>query len=215
MHWKRVEEQSRNLKFESNKTNRVDSSICHRRTVINSNSDTICKPCIDVCLNSVSNHECGVNDLSNAIKSPVNAVSANNHAKKAKRHKRKRVRKQWKPTGRTFSKIGYQWIPVGHKVNQTMPTRKWMPTGRTIPLRSEHTLNRSNTDTSTASISDDSIASISDMGVSISDVGVPITVTNQVEPIISQLSSYPFLSVFNCRSFKSFCGTWTQAVPSI
>ena len=201
-----------------NKTNRVDSSISHRRTVINSNSDTICKPCNDVCLNSVANHECGVNVLSNAVKSPINTVNAKYHAKKAKRQKCKIVRKQWKPTGRTFSKIGYQWIPVGHKINQAMPTRKWMPTGRTIPLRSEHTLNRANTDTSTTSIHNDSIASISDMNVSIYDMGVPITVTNQMEPILawgSQLSSYPFLSVSNCRSFKSFCGTWTQAVPSI
>ena len=93
-----------------------------------------------------------------------------------------------------------------------------MPTGRTIPLRSEHTLNRANTDTSTTSIHNDSIALISDMNASISDMGVPTIVTNQMEPILawgSQLSSYPFLSVFNCRSFKSFCGTWTQAVPSI
>ena len=155
MHWKRVEDQPRNFKLDSNKTTRVDSSISHRRTVINSNSDTICKHCNDVCLNSVSNHECGVNALSNTVKCPVNIVNSKNHVKKAKRLRRKRVRKQWKPTGRTFSKTGYQWIPFGHKVNQTIPTRKWMPSGRTIPLRSEHTLNRSNTDTSTASISND------------------------------------------------------------
>ena len=110
--------------FEPNKTNRVDSSISHRRTVINSNSDTICKPCNDACLNSVTNHECGVNALSNAVKSPTNIVNAKNHAKKAKRQRRKKVRKQWKPTGRTFSKIGYYWLHVGHKTNQTMPTRK-------------------------------------------------------------------------------------------
>uniref|UniRef100_UPI0020C48F65 hypothetical protein n=1 Tax=Salmonella enterica TaxID=28901 RepID=UPI0020C48F65 len=152
-----------NLKFELNKTNRVDSSISHRRTVINSNSDTICKPCTDDCLNSVSNHECDVNVLPNDVNCPVNIVNAKIHAKKAKRQKRMKVRKQWKPTGRTFSKIGFYWIPVGHKTNQKMPTRKWMPTGRTIPLRSEHTLNRENTDTSTASIHNDSTASISDM----------------------------------------------------
>ena len=127
VHWKRVEEQSRNFKFESNKTNRVDSSISHRRTVINSNSDTICKPCTDDCLNSVSNHECDVNVLPNDVNCPVNTVNAKIHAKKAKRQKRKKVRKQWKPTGRTFSKIGYQWIPFSSK---TMPTRKWMPTGK-------------------------------------------------------------------------------------
>lgn len=195
-----------------------DSSISYKRTVINSNSATIRKPCNDDCLISVTNHECGVNDLSNAVKCPVKTVNVKNQAKKAKRQRRKKVRKQWKPTGRKFSNIGYQWIPTGRKINEmcpkfakSMPTRKWMPTGRTIPLRNEHTLNRSNTDTCTASISDDSI-------VSTSDVGVPITVTNQMEPILawgSQLSSYPFLSVFNCRSFKSFCGTWTQAFPSI
>ena len=156
--------------------------------------------------------------MSNDVNCPVNVVNAKIHAKKAKRQKRKRDRKQWKPTGRTFSRIGFYWIPVGHKNNQTMPIEKWMPTGRTIPLRSEHTVNRANTYTSTASIHNDSITSLSDMNASISDVGGPTVATNQMEPILawgSQLSSYPFLSVFNCRSFKSFCGTWTQAVPSI
>ena len=134
-----------------------------------------------------------MNDLINAVKCPDKIVNAKNQAKKARKQWRKKVRKHWKPTGRKFSNIGYQWIPTGRKFNlnelcpklsKLMPIRKWIPTGRTIPLRSEHTLNRSNTDTSTASISDDSIFSTS-------DVGVPITVTNQVEPIIawgSQLS---------------------------
>ena len=66
-----------------------------------------------------------------------------------------------------------------------MPIKKWMPTGRTIPLRSDHTVNKANTDTSTASIHNDSIASFSDMNASISDVGVPTIVTNQMEPILA------------------------------
>ena len=44
VHWKRVEDHPRNIKFELNKTNRVDSSISDKRTVINSNSATICRP---------------------------------------------------------------------------------------------------------------------------------------------------------------------------
>jgi len=138
---KKVEEHPRKNKFELNKTNRVDSSISYKRTVINSNSAAFCKTCNE-CLISGLNHECVVNEMINVGNTPVKSIKNAKQVKEIWKPKRKMVSHYWKPTGRKFSNVGYQWKPIGQKfklnescpkMSRSMPSKKWKPTGRIIP----------------------------------------------------------------------------------
>ncbi|PWA93819.1 Integrase, catalytic region, Zinc finger, CCHC-type, Peptidase aspartic, catalytic [Artemisia annua] len=132
---KEVEDHIRNNKTDLNVMNRVDSSISSRRTVINSNSKTIC----EICNNSLisSNHDECVKTSLNASKLPsvCHAVYYN------------RVKHVWKATGRKFSTVGYHWRPTERKlsIGSQRPFAKrpnprfcniriWTETGRTFPI---------------------------------------------------------------------------------
>jgi gas vesicle protein len=67
---KKVEDHLRNNKIDLNEKNRVDSSICVKRTVINSNSNATCKTC-NGCLISGNHDECVVSFLRSSYKSSV------------------------------------------------------------------------------------------------------------------------------------------------
>ncbi|GJU40732.1 integrase, catalytic region, zinc finger, CCHC-type containing protein [Tanacetum coccineum] len=70
---KKVEDHSRNNKSSVKQKNRVDSSISYKRTVINSNSNYVCKTC-NKCLMSFNHDKCVVKSLKFVKKTPVNKV---------------------------------------------------------------------------------------------------------------------------------------------
>ncbi|GJX62460.1 hypothetical protein Tco_0295360 [Tanacetum coccineum] len=100
---KKVEEHSRNNKSSVKQKNRVDSSISYKRTVINSNSNSICKTC-NKCLMSFNHDKCVVRSLKFVKKSPVNKI-----------WKVKQVKQVWQATGKLFTNIGFQWQPTSRK----------------------------------------------------------------------------------------------------
>ena len=136
------------------------------------------------------------------------------------RSKVPRVKQVWKETWNKFANVGYQWRPTGRNFNVgksgmlTGPSyqgvkyvKKWRPTGRIFPIEALCPTLRSNA--STCAISTVNPTS------SISPVYV---CTNQMDPNCtwgSTFFSYPPLSGFKCRSYKSSYGIWTQAVLNI
>ncbi|GKA12990.1 retrovirus-related pol polyprotein from transposon TNT 1-94 [Tanacetum coccineum] len=106
---KKVEEHPRTNKSSLKTTNRVDSSISSKRTVINSNSYSVCQTC-NKCLISANHDLCVVNYLHSVNASP----SVKNVMRKVKQvWKPKQVKQVWKATGKVLTSVGYQWRPTG------------------------------------------------------------------------------------------------------
>ncbi|GKB90239.1 retrovirus-related pol polyprotein from transposon TNT 1-94 [Tanacetum coccineum] len=105
---KKVEEPPRTIKSSLKTTNRVDSSISSKRTVINSNSHSVCQTC-NKCL-IYANHDMRVVTYLHF----VNATpSVKNVVRKAKQVlKPKQVKQVWKPTSNILTTVGYQWMPT-------------------------------------------------------------------------------------------------------
>ncbi|GKB64988.1 hypothetical protein Tco_0921174, partial [Tanacetum coccineum] len=119
----KVEDQSRSVKFRKNKKNHVDKYKCHTdvmQSMLNANS--ISEPISNALIkHSVSNakfeslyasNKC-LFDANHAMCriDHVNDVNVRNKAKS--KHNKKR--KEWKPTRKVFTKIGYSWKPIGRK----------------------------------------------------------------------------------------------------
>ncbi|GJT56233.1 retrovirus-related pol polyprotein from transposon TNT 1-94 [Tanacetum coccineum] len=132
---KQVEAHSRMNKSNEKQENRVDSSISSKRTVINSNSNSLCKTCNE-CLISSNHVKCVERFLKSYNKPPVTQI-----------WRVKQVKQTWKPTGKIFTTIGYHWkstgriFPLGDQCPLTritkpkaLPVKQWKPTGRLIPL---------------------------------------------------------------------------------
>ncbi|GJV76236.1 hypothetical protein Tco_1507820 [Tanacetum coccineum] len=100
---KKVEDHSRNNKSSVKQKNRVDSSISYKRTVINSNSNYVCKTC-NKCLMSFNHDKCVVKSLKFVKKPLVNKV-----------WRVKPVKQVWQATGKLFTNVGFQWQPTGRK----------------------------------------------------------------------------------------------------
>ncbi|GJU92652.1 retrovirus-related pol polyprotein from transposon TNT 1-94 [Tanacetum coccineum] len=100
---KKVEAHSRNNKSSVKQKNRVDSSISFKRTVINSNSTSVCKTC-NKCLMSFNHDKCVVKSLKFVKKPPVNKV-----------WRVKQVKQVWQATGKLFTNVKFQWQPTGRK----------------------------------------------------------------------------------------------------
>ncbi|GJR13961.1 hypothetical protein Tco_0796613 [Tanacetum coccineum] len=99
---KKVEEHPRTNKSSLKTTNRVDSSISSKRTVINSNSYSVCQTC-NKCLISANHDLCVVNYLHSVNASP----SVKNVTRKVKQvWKPKQVKQVWKATGKVFISVG-------------------------------------------------------------------------------------------------------------
>jgi hypothetical protein len=204
---KEVEESSRNNKVMLNERNRVKSNICFTNDVINSNSGAICKTCNE-CLFFGNHDACVVSFLKSTMQSPVMNVTCT-----------KRIKKVWNKTGKVFTNVGYQWRPTGRKFtlgekcpltritnSKVVPVKKWRPTGRKFPIEPLSTTPRSSA----------SKCNSSDISVTYDN---PIFVcANQTDPNClwgSSFFSYPQLSGFKCRSYKSSFGIWTQAAQNI
>ncbi|GJZ80024.1 retrovirus-related pol polyprotein from transposon TNT 1-94 [Tanacetum coccineum] len=115
---KKVEEHPRTIKSSLKTTNRVDSSISSKRTVINSNSHSVCQTC-NKCLISANHDMCVVTYLHSVNASPFvkNVVRKVKQVWKPKQVKQvwkpKQVKQVWKPTGNILTTVGYQWMPTG------------------------------------------------------------------------------------------------------
>ncbi|GJZ34885.1 retrovirus-related pol polyprotein from transposon TNT 1-94 [Tanacetum coccineum] len=109
---KKVEEHPRTNKSNLRTTNRVDSSSSSKRTVINSNSDSVCQTC-NKCLIS-ANHDMCVVDYLQSVKAPPSIHNSHNVVRKVKQvWKPKQVRQVWKPIGKVLTSVGHQWRPTG------------------------------------------------------------------------------------------------------
>ncbi|GJT82629.1 hypothetical protein Tco_1056971, partial [Tanacetum coccineum] len=122
---KKVEEHPRTIKSSLKTTNRVDSSISSKHTVINSNSHSVCQTC-NKCLISANHDMCVVTYLHSVNASP----SVKNVMRKVKQvWKPKQVKQVWKPTGNILTTVGYQWMPtgraftLGEQCSLTRPTK--------------------------------------------------------------------------------------------
>ncbi|GJR30778.1 hypothetical protein Tco_1107010 [Tanacetum coccineum] len=130
----------------------------------------------------------------------------------------KASRQTWKETGKLFANVGDQWkFTLGEQCPLTritkpkvVPVRQWKPTGRIIPLGEQCPVTRSIASTSAPIV------------VETQAPMVPIVpdnaCTNQLDPNSnwgSGTPNSPFLSVFKCRSYRSSCDIWTQAVHNI
>ncbi|GJU72956.1 retrovirus-related pol polyprotein from transposon TNT 1-94 [Tanacetum coccineum] len=106
---KKVEEHPKTNKSSLKNTNRVDSSISSKRTIINSNSHFVCKTC-NKCLISVNHDMCVVNHLNSVNASP----SVKNVVRRVKKvWKPKQVKQVWKATRKLLTNVDYQWKPTG------------------------------------------------------------------------------------------------------
>nr|GEW15348.1 hypothetical protein [Tanacetum cinerariifolium] len=120
-----VEDLPRTNKSHLRTTNRVDSSSRIKRTVINSNSDSICQTC-NKCLSSFDHDMCVVVYVKSVViphstrhncevERKIKQVWKPKHVERKMKQvwKPKQVRKMWKLTGKVLTTIGHQWRPTG------------------------------------------------------------------------------------------------------
>nr|GEX02583.1 retrovirus-related Pol polyprotein from transposon TNT 1-94 [Tanacetum cinerariifolium] len=90
----KVEVHPRNNKSSVKQKNHVDSSISYKRTVVNSNSNSICKTC-NKCLMSVNHDNCVVKSVKSVKQPPVKKV-----------WQIKQVKQVWQATRKLFATVG-------------------------------------------------------------------------------------------------------------
>ncbi|GKC35376.1 hypothetical protein Tco_1047760 [Tanacetum coccineum] len=100
---KKVEDHSRNNKSSMKQKNYVDSIISYKRTVINWNSNSVCKTC-NKCLMSFNHDKSVVKSLKFVKKPSVNKI-----------WRVKPVKQVWHVTRKLFTNVGFQWQPTGRK----------------------------------------------------------------------------------------------------
>ncbi|GKA13457.1 hypothetical protein Tco_0693103 [Tanacetum coccineum] len=100
---KKVEAHYRNNKCSVKQKNHVDSSISFKRTMVNSNSTSVCQTC-NKFLMSFNHDKYVVRSLKFVKKSPVNKV-----------WRVKQVKQVWRATGKLFTNVRFQWQPTGRK----------------------------------------------------------------------------------------------------
>ncbi|GKC18973.1 retrovirus-related pol polyprotein from transposon TNT 1-94 [Tanacetum coccineum] len=101
---KKVKEHPRTNKSNLRTTNRVDSSSSSKRTVINSNSDSVFQTC-NKCLISANHDVCVVDYLQSVKASPSTHIIHNVVRKVKQVWKPKQVRQVWKPTGKVLTRF--------------------------------------------------------------------------------------------------------------
>nr|GEU90132.1 retrovirus-related Pol polyprotein from transposon TNT 1-94 [Tanacetum cinerariifolium] len=107
-----VEDQPRTNKSPLRTSNHVDSSSRLKRTVINSNLDSVFQTCNKFLISS--NHDMCVVTYLHSVVAPPSILHNCNIMRKVKQvWKSKQVRKIWKPTGKVLTTIGHQWRPTG------------------------------------------------------------------------------------------------------
>ncbi|GJZ25691.1 hypothetical protein Tco_0569944 [Tanacetum coccineum] len=155
---KKVEEHPRNNKSRLSKMNRVDSCTSNSRTVIYSNSNSLCRTCNE-CIISSNHAKCVEHFLKSYNKSPVKQI-----------WRVKQVKQIWKPTGKLFTRVGHYWKPTGRilplgaqcplsriTIPKVVPKKIWKPIGRIIPLEAQYPLTRPTASTSEAPVDYDCV----------------------------------------------------------
>ncbi|GJZ79742.1 retrovirus-related pol polyprotein from transposon TNT 1-94, partial [Tanacetum coccineum] len=192
---KKVEDHLRTIR--SKTTNRVDSSISSKRTVINSNSHSVCQTC-NKCLFSANHDMCVVTYL-HSVNASLNVKNAVRHDKQVWKPKQvtpvgkpKHIKQVWKP--KQVTPVGKPkqikqvwkpkqiWKPTGKTLNNV--GYQWRPTGRTFTLSDQCPLTR--------------FTKLTGMSAT--------ACANQSEPNQhwgSNFPNSPSSSVFKCRSYKS------------
>nr|GEZ23708.1 hypothetical protein [Tanacetum cinerariifolium] len=115
---KKVKDHPRNNKSNLKQKNHVDSSISSKRTIINYNSNSVCKTC-NKCLIS-ANHD------KHVVKEFINGKHV------------------WKVIGKIFANVGYQWNPTGKKftLGEQCPLTRFTKS-KGVPLKQpEHVSSR-------------------------------------------------------------------------
>ncbi|GJU62082.1 hypothetical protein Tco_1243917 [Tanacetum coccineum] len=138
---KKVEDHSRIIRSSLRTTNRVDSSISSKRTVINSHSHSVCQTC-NKCLFSANHDMCVVTYL-NSVNASPNVKIVVRHVKQVWKPKQvtqvwkpKHIKQIWKPTGKTRNNVGYQWRPTGRTftLSDQCPLTRFTKLTRKSPL---------------------------------------------------------------------------------
>nr|GEU50781.1 integrase, catalytic region, zinc finger, CCHC-type, peptidase aspartic, catalytic [Tanacetum cinerariifolium]GEU52821.1 integrase, catalytic region, zinc finger, CCHC-type, peptidase aspartic, catalytic [Tanacetum cinerariifolium] len=106
---KTIKDHSKTNKSHFQKLNHVDSSISSKRTVINSNSDSVYKTC-NKCFISANHDMCMIKYL-NFVNAP--SLAKNVVCKFKQVWKPKHVKQLWKATGTVLTTVGYQRKPKG------------------------------------------------------------------------------------------------------
>ncbi|GJW61786.1 hypothetical protein Tco_0111121 [Tanacetum coccineum] len=97
----KVEGHLRSVKSSLNKKNRVSECIAStKQNVLKANSKSVCKTCNE-CLFNACHDACVVDYLNN-----MNKCAKSRSAKSNKK-------KDWKPTGKVFTSVGYRLLPIG------------------------------------------------------------------------------------------------------
>ncbi|GJT48049.1 retrovirus-related pol polyprotein from transposon TNT 1-94 [Tanacetum coccineum] len=118
---KKVEDHHRENKSKLSKNNQVDSSTSVRRSVFNTNSNSLCKTC-NKCTISLNHDKSVVNSLKSSKSPPVMKI-----------WRVKQAKQTWKPTGRIFP-LGDQCPLTRFTKPKVVSIKQWKPTGRIIPL---------------------------------------------------------------------------------
>ncbi|GJX36047.1 retrovirus-related pol polyprotein from transposon TNT 1-94, partial [Tanacetum coccineum] len=216
---KKVKEHPRTNKSSLKTMNRVDSSISSKRTVINSNSHSVCQTC-NKCLISANHDVCVVNYLHSVNASP----SVKNVVRKVKQvWKPKQVKQVWKATRKVLTSVGYQWRPTGRiftleeqcpltrltkpKVEPAMQTENVSTSKSMITKKLSHTSQKPLTRYQRRNQQYQAVL----VRLPTSLENQAIAYANQQEPNQNWRSNFPnspSSSVFKCRNFiKKFIGT--------
>nr|GFC24767.1 hypothetical protein [Tanacetum cinerariifolium] len=111
-----VEDQPRAKKSHVRTTNHGDSSSRLKRTVINSNLNSIFQTC-NKCLTSFDHDMCVATYLKSVVTPPFIRHNYNVVRKVKQVWKPEQVRQVWKPTRKVLTTIGHQWRPTGQILN--------------------------------------------------------------------------------------------------
>ncbi|GKC59044.1 hypothetical protein Tco_1086642 [Tanacetum coccineum] len=222
---KKVEDHPKNNKSNLKQNNHVDSSISYKPTVINLNSNSLCKIC-NKGLISAKHDLCVVKYL-NSVNAPPNVKKVLS-----------KVKQVWKATRKLFTNVGYQWKPTRKKftlgeqclltrftkskvgplqqhenviTSETVITEKLSNTAQKPLTRYKHKNKQDNA----LSTSIPTIAETQTINASMKYTTVS---SNQQDPNRiwgSNIPNSPSLSVFKCKSYRSSFGIWTQAAQNI
>nr|GEU44296.1 hypothetical protein [Tanacetum cinerariifolium] len=185
--YQRVEAHTRNAKPSLNKENSFSKSVC-----------STCKKCL-----FDANHDlCVVNYLfdmnSRARAKSVKAIKKN----------------EWKPTGKMFKNVGYKWVPIGRTftlVGNKCPLTRFTSTKIVPPRKPVKSTVIKNIKPSSAyqwRLRETKHVCLSSEA----------RTTNHLEPNKnrgSNVSISPRSSSVQCRSYKSYLGTWIRDILNI
>ncbi|GKD00699.1 hypothetical protein Tco_1170973 [Tanacetum coccineum] len=206
----KVEDHSRSVQSNSNKTNRVSEPVYNanvKHTMLNANSELICVKC-NQCMFDANHGLCYLEF--------VNDVNVRSKSKSAKSSK---TQNTWKPTSKIFTDIGYRWKLTGRTftiVGNTYPLTRITST-KVEPLK-ENTSKSLITPNPEIKIyrRKTKVAKLIDLRSEPSILGSrPSNISKPNKHWGSTVSKSPSSYLVNFRLPKLFSGIWTPNAPSI